>query len=136
MAVALVLGGLTLAIMNDSTPGYHVTSLALSGSFFALAASGDTLYAASDNGGSVLLEESTDRGIDWTASPVPYSAVAGGAPWDYAAVAVDGTHVILTAATGGNFAGYPFPGYPVPADSGYPGYSPGPGYPTSSWCGS
>ncbi|MCI4318902.1 MAG: hypothetical protein L3K23_02060 [Thermoplasmata archaeon] len=116
LATVLLLGGLTLAIGNGSTPGYHVSSLATSGSFFALASSGDTLYAASDNGGSILLETSHDRGVDWAASPVPYSAVAGGAPWEYAAVAVDANALILTAATGGTLSVY----------TGYPPYVPGP----------
>lgn len=113
IAVALILSGLTTAIVSGGSPGYHVSSLAVSGSFFALAASGDTLYAASENGGSVLLEASTDRGISWTARPVPYSAVAGGAPWNYAAVAVDGSRLILAAAASPpSSVYYPYPGGP------------------------
>jgi len=114
LSVVLILSGITLAVVNGATPGYRATTLAASGSFFALASSGDTIYAASDNGGSILLEESTDRGNDWSANPVPYSAVAGGAPWNYAAVAVDQGHLILAAATGGYVSQYPYtPAYPT-----------------------
>jgi hypothetical protein len=122
IGVALVLAGVSFAIASDATPGYHTTTLAVSGSFFALAASGSTLYAASDNGGSILLETSTDRGVAWSSNPVPYSAVAGGAPWDHAAVAVDGGHLILAAATGGPFEFAPFPSSPppIPAATGLP----------------
>ena len=92
VAASLLLGGLSLAIVREATPTYRTSSLATSGSFFALADSGNTLYAASDNGGSILLEKSMDQGTDWSSTAVPYPAVAGGAPWDYAAVAADGSH--------------------------------------------
>ncbi|HTT34883.1 MAG TPA: hypothetical protein VMH78_03310, partial [Thermoplasmata archaeon] len=105
IAASLVLAGLVVAIAAGAEPAYHVSTLATSGSFFALAESGDILYTASDNGGSVLLEKSLDRGADWSASPVPYSAVAGGAPWALAAVAADGTHLVLAAATAGSYLG-------------------------------
>ncbi|MCI4330588.1 MAG: hypothetical protein L3K19_01915 [Thermoplasmata archaeon] len=120
VAVLLILGGLTIAILGGTTPLYTASSLAESGSFFALASSGDFLYAASDNGGSILLEQSTDRGASWSASPVPYSAVAGGAPWTHAAVAVDGSHVILAAATGGGSGYLPYPQAPGVAMSSGP----------------
>jgi hypothetical protein len=90
LAIFLILGGLSLAILAGASPPYEANALVRSGSFFALASSGDTLYAASDNGGSILLEESSDRGVHWTPNAVPYSAVAGGSPWNHAAVAVDG----------------------------------------------
>ncbi|MCI4317081.1 MAG: hypothetical protein L3J96_00950, partial [Thermoplasmata archaeon] len=121
LALLLILGGLTLAIGTDATPSYKATGLVESGSFFALASSGDTLYAASNNGGSIILEQSTDRGADWTPNPVPYSAVAGGAPWAHAAVAADGGHLVLVAATGGS------PGGVFPVGQYYPSpYSPQP----------
>ncbi|HEV2519399.1 MAG TPA: sialidase family protein [Thermoplasmata archaeon] len=101
IAVVLVLGGLTVAVVNAGSPATRVATLATSGSFFALAESGDTLYAASENSGSVLLERSTDRGVDWRANPVPYSIVASGAPWTHAAVAVDGSNLVLAASSGG-----------------------------------
>jgi hypothetical protein len=96
----LALGGISLAIVNGSVPAAQFSLLAASGSFFALAESGSTLYAASSNGGSVLLEKSTDQGTSWLASPVPYSAVAGGSPWTRSAVAVDGANLLLVASTG------------------------------------
>ncbi|HUI38288.1 MAG TPA: hypothetical protein VLY85_01515, partial [Thermoplasmata archaeon] len=102
IAVVLTLAGLTAALLSVATPTTRMTTLATSGSFFALAESGNTLYAASENGGSVLLERSTDRGVDWTASPVPYSIVASGSPWTHAAIAVDGSHVVLAATSGGD----------------------------------
>jgi hypothetical protein len=100
LAVVLVIAGLSIELLNGATPSTQVTTLATSGSFFAMAESGNTLYAASENGGSVLLERSTDRGVDWTASPVPYSIVAGGVAWTHAAVAVDGQDLVLTASSG------------------------------------
>ncbi|HEV2429063.1 MAG TPA: hypothetical protein VGV64_04345, partial [Thermoplasmata archaeon] len=113
LAVLLAISGLGLAIVHAATPTTHTSTLATSGSFFALAESGDTLYAASENGGSVLLERSMDRGVDWSATPVPYSIVAGGSPWTHAAVAVDGERVVLTASSGGT------PVYLGPPPSGY-----------------
>jgi hypothetical protein len=110
-------------VLVSERSAYTTSPLAPSGSFFALASSNSTLYAASDNGGSVVLEQSTDRGVDWSANPVPYSAVAGGAPWSYSAVAVDGPHVLLTAATAGGT------GYPTPYSGGNYSASPtGPGW--------
>lgn len=101
LAVLLAISGLGLAIVHAAAPTTHTSTLATSGSFFALAESGDTLYAASENGGSVLLERSMDRGVDWSATPVPYSIVAGGSPWIHATVAVDGERVVLAASSGG-----------------------------------
>ncbi len=77
-----------------------MTMLAPSGSFFALTEAGHTLFAASSNGGSILLEKSTDRGLSWSPSLVPLYAVSGGAPWDLAVVAADGSNLVLTAASG------------------------------------
>jgi hypothetical protein len=122
IGLALVLSGVALAVLGAERAPYSTTALSPSGSFFALASSDSTLYAASDSGGSILLEESRDQGVDWTANPVPYSAVAGGAPWAYSAVAVDGGHVLLAAATAGSG--------PVPAPYGgtnTTNYPPGPG---------
>ncbi len=112
LAVLLVLAGLSVELLNGATPATQVTTLATSGSFFAMAESGNTIYAASENGGSVLLERSTDRGVDWTANPVPYSIVAGGVAWTRAAVAVDGSNLVLTASSGGTNYGTNF--YPPP----------------------
>lgn len=118
LATLLALAGLTTAVLAGVSPNYQVSSLATSGTFFALAESGDTIYAASDNGGSVILEKSTDRGAVWTANPVPYSAVAGGAPWDHAAVAADGGRLVLTASHADSSTYfYPYPG-PPPVSSG------------------
>jgi|GEM_PF-4438861 len=98
LAVVLALAGLSIAIVAGASPTYHVALLPASGSFFALASSGDTLYAASDNAGSILIERSVDRGASWTSNPVPYSAVAGGAPWEHAAIAVGGRELLLVAS--------------------------------------
>lgn len=93
-----------------------MTMLASSGSFFALTEAGTTLFAASSNGGSILLEKSTDRGLSWSPSLVPLYAVSGGAPWDLAVVAADGSDLVLTAASGlsypGGGTGY-YPGGPT-----------------------
>jgi hypothetical protein len=103
IAVLLILGGLVLAIGNGSNPDYQVTQLAPSGSFFSLAMGGNTIYAASANSGSILLEKSTDRGLQWTTSSVPYSLIASNASsWTHAAVAVDGQNVVVTASSGGS----------------------------------
>ncbi len=100
IAVVILIGGIGLSVVAEATPEYTSSLLPDSGSFYALAEAGNTLYAASDNGGSILLERSTDQGGSWTASPVPYSAVAGGAPWTYAVVAADGSDIIMAASTG------------------------------------
>ncbi|MDE1821706.1 MAG: hypothetical protein KGJ23_14590 [Euryarchaeota archaeon] len=97
---ALVLLGLSVAIVANANPEYQFTMLAPSGSFFALAEANNQLFAASSNGGSVILEKSADRGLTWSPSAVPYHAVAGGASWDLAVVAADGNHMLLTAASG------------------------------------
>lgn len=100
LGTSLVLLGLTVALVGNGIPQFQMSLLASSGSFFALAESGNTLYVASSNGGSVLLERSLDRGGAWVDSRVPYPVVAGGAPWDLSAVAADGSELLLTAASG------------------------------------
>jgi hypothetical protein len=134
LAIGVLISGIALAVFVAEQSDYSTSSLAPSGSFFALASSNATLYAASDNGGSVLLEQSGDRGVDWTAYPVPYSAVAGGAPWAYSAVAVDGPKVLLTAATSGSSQSLPPYG-----SANYTYYPPGSASPaipvTSQGCG-
>ncbi|MCI4367301.1 MAG: hypothetical protein L3K08_06080, partial [Thermoplasmata archaeon] len=122
LATILILSGLSLAVINGTTPTYQSSVLAESGNFFALAETGSTLFAASGDGGSILLERSTDHGVDWTQNPVPYSAVAGGSPWVLAAIAASGSDLLLAAAT--RAVG----GTPYPAGVG-------PAYPTSP-CGS
>jgi hypothetical protein len=99
--IFLVFVGLLVALANGANPVYQSTILSPSGYFFALADDGSTLFAASENDGSVLLEQSTDQGLTWTSSPVPYSVVAGGAPWDLASVATDGSNILLAAASDG-----------------------------------
>ncbi|HTT25690.1 MAG TPA: hypothetical protein VMH90_01840, partial [Thermoplasmata archaeon] len=124
LATGLILGAIATAVVEESTPTYRSDVLAESGNFFALAESGETLFAASGNGGSILLEQSSDHGLDWSQNPVPYSAVAGGSPWDLAAIAVDGPNLLLTAATGG-VTSPPYPGGDQPGGFGAP-ISPGP----------
>ena len=103
-ALLLIFGGMALAIGNAATPQYKVTPLAPSGYFFSLAMGGNTIYAASANSGSILLEKSSDRGLDWTTSAVPYSLIASNtSSWTFAAVAVDGKNVIVAAASSGNY---------------------------------
>ncbi|MDE1882189.1 MAG: hypothetical protein KGI89_16765 [Euryarchaeota archaeon] len=81
VGTSLVLLGLTAGLAANGIPLYHVALLSQAGSFFALTATGNTLYVASSNGGSVLLERSHDRGLTWADSRVPYPVIAGGAPW-------------------------------------------------------
>jgi hypothetical protein len=108
IAVLLILGGLALAVANGSNPDYQVTQLAPSGSFFSLAMGGNIIYAASANSGSILLEKSMDRGLQWTTSSVPYSLIASNtSSWTHAAVAVDGQNVVVTASSGGPQDYYP-----------------------------
>lgn len=109
-ALVLIMGGMVVAIAVNSIPNYQVTELAPSGSFFSLAMGGNTIYAASANSGSILLEKSPDRGLTWTTSAVPYSLIASNtSSWTYAAVAVDGQNVVVTASSGGpeEYVGYP-----------------------------
>ncbi len=115
VALVLILGGLSLAIANGTHPAYQVTQLAPSGSFFSLAMGGNTLYAASANSGSIVLEKSTDRGLTWSMSAVPYSLIASNSSgWTRAAVAVDGSNIMVTATSGqgnGIYPGVPSGGY-------------------------
>lgn len=101
-AVGLVLAGLSIGVGVGATTEYRVVSLEAAGSFFSLAVAGQTLYATSFNGGSVLLERSTDMGVSWTPVAVPYQATIapGGVDWNYAVVALDGSNVVMVAATG------------------------------------
>ncbi|HZY70806.1 MAG TPA: sialidase family protein [Thermoplasmata archaeon] len=121
VAATVALAGTALAVVDGMGAPAHVTRLAESGSFYALAASDSTLYAASDNGGSILLERSSNQGVDWAASPVPYSAVAVGVPWTHAAVAADGDRIVMAASSGGTLTAPLYrPGVPYPAALAFP----------------
>lgn len=101
-ALGVVFAAMTVAVGAVSTTEYRVISLEAAGAFFSLAIDGQDLYAASFNGGAVLLERSTDMGQSWAPVSVPYDATIapGGVDWNYAVAALDGPNVVLVAATG------------------------------------